>query len=188
MLGWIEVGSCSHHKRTVPEFVWSQTETTSSTRSPSGCFRPHPSAIDVVTSSQTNCTKGVKAPGFDVNLLCCHIYTFVCVSLYPPDVQQLLIIKEEGSHEWSPSLDQKNPEPRHIKQEQEELRISQEGAQLNWLREADITRFPFTAVTLKSEDDEDKPQTSQLHQSLTEDNGEAEPPTSSSATQIKTEN
>ena len=64
-LGRIEVGSCSHHKRTVPEFVWNRTETTSSTRSRSGCFGPHPSAIDVFTPSQTNCTKGVNAPGFD---------------------------------------------------------------------------------------------------------------------------
>ncbi|XP_073345323.1 uncharacterized protein [Pagrus major] len=102
------------------------------------------------------------------------------------DVQQLFI-KEEGSPEWSPSLDQKHPEHLHIKQEQEELRISQEGEQLHGLREDNITRFPLTAVTVKSEDDEEKPQISQLHQSLTEDNREAEPPASSSATQIKTE-
>ena len=54
----IEFGSCSHIKRTVPE-------ATSSTRSRSGCFGPHPSAIDVFTPSQKNCTKGVNAIGFN---------------------------------------------------------------------------------------------------------------------------
>ena len=107
--------------------------------------------------------------------------------MFPPDVQQLLVIKEEDSSEWSPSLDQENPETQCIKEEQQELWSGQGGEQHHGLMEADITRFPFTAVTVKSEDDEEKPQTSQLHQSLTEDNGEAEPPISSSATQIKTE-
>ncbi|XP_038592420.1 uncharacterized protein LOC119916461 [Micropterus salmoides] len=108
-------------------------------------------------------------------------------TVLPADVQQLLVIKEEVPSEWSPSLDQKDPEPLHIKEEQEELWISQEGEQLNGLEEADITRFPFTAVTVKSEDEEEKPQSPQLHRSQTEDNREAEPSASSSATQIKTE-
>ncbi|XP_045924681.1 zinc finger protein 569-like isoform X7 [Micropterus dolomieu] len=108
-------------------------------------------------------------------------------TVLPADVQQLLVIKEEVPPEWSPSLDQEDPEPLHIKEEQEELWISQEGEQLNGLEEADITRFPFTAVTVKSEDEEEKPQSPQLHQSQTEDNREAEPSASSSATQIKTE-
>ncbi|XP_045924707.1 zinc finger protein 502-like isoform X1 [Micropterus dolomieu] len=108
-------------------------------------------------------------------------------TVLPADVQQLLVIKEEVPSEWSPSLDQEDPELLHIKEEQEELWISQEGEQLNGLEEADITRFPFTAVTVKSEDEEEKPQSPQLHQSQTEDNREAEPSASSSATQIKTE-
>ncbi|XP_038592417.1 uncharacterized protein LOC119916460 isoform X3 [Micropterus salmoides] len=108
-------------------------------------------------------------------------------TVLPADVQQLLVIKEEVPSEWSPSLDQEDPEPLHIKEEQEELWISQEGEQLNGLEEADITRFPFTAVTVKSEDEEEKPQSPQLHQRQTEDNREAEPSASSSATQIKTE-
>ncbi|XP_035537167.1 zinc finger protein 2 homolog isoform X1 [Morone saxatilis] len=42
------------------------------------------------------------------------------------DVQQLLVIKDEVLHEeWSPSLDQEDPEPPHIKEEQEELWTSQ---------------------------------------------------------------
>ncbi|KAM9336943.1 uncharacterized protein ABDE67_019976 [Symphorus nematophorus] len=97
----------------------------------------------------------------------------------PADVQQLLVIKEEDPSECSSSLDQEDPEPLHIKEEQEELWTSQEGEQLNGLEEADIT-----AVSVKSENDEEKPQ---LHESQTEDNREAQPPASSSAMQIKTE-
>ncbi|XP_073345320.1 uncharacterized protein [Pagrus major] len=108
-------------------------------------------------------------------------------SVFPAGVQQLLVIKEEVSPEWCPSLDQEDPKPLHIKEEQEELWTSQEGEQLHGVEEADITKFPFTAVTVKSEDDEEKPQTSQLHLSQTEENREAEPPASSSATRIKTE-
>ncbi|XP_030256948.1 zinc finger protein 135-like isoform X5 [Sparus aurata] len=108
-------------------------------------------------------------------------------SVFSAGVQQLLVIKEEVSSEWSPSLDQEDPNPIHIKEEQEEFWASQEGEQLHGVEGADINRFPFTAVIVKTEDHEEKPQTSQLHQSQTEGKTEAEPPASSSTTRIKTE-
>ncbi|XP_034720725.1 zinc finger protein 345-like [Etheostoma cragini] len=90
------------------------------------------------------------------------------------DVQQLLVVKEEvplGQQEWSSRMDQEKPEPPpHIKEEHEELWISQEREQLQGLEEADITKFPFTPenILVKNEDDEEKPQFSQLHQKQTE--------------------
>ncbi|XP_074468596.1 uncharacterized protein LOC141753866 [Sebastes fasciatus] len=99
------------------------------------------------------------------------------VQLHRADVQQLLVVREEvptEQQEWSLRLDQEDPEPPHIKEEQEELWTSQEGEQLQWLQEADI-KFPFTSVHVKGEeDDEEKPQFSQLHERQSEENREAE--------------
>ncbi|XP_068423204.1 zinc finger protein ZFP2-like [Clinocottus analis] len=100
------------------------------------------------------------------------------------DVRKVIVVKEE-QQDWSYSLDpedpetphikedqenphikeyQEDPEPLHIKEEQE-LWISQQGEQLQGLEEAGM-KFSFT--TVKSEDDEEEAQSSQLHQRLTE--------------------
>ncbi|KAF1382143.1 hypothetical protein PFLUV_G00161400 [Perca fluviatilis] len=89
----------------------------------------------------------------------------------PPDVLKV-IVGEEEHQECSSSVDLQEPEPPpHIKEEQEELWSSQEGEQLQGLEEADITKFPFTPVPVKSEDDEEEAQFSQLHQRQTQHMG-----------------
>lgn len=64
----------------------------------------------------------------------------VCVSVFPVDVQQLLVIKEEVSHEceWSPSVNHPDSE----------LWKNQERVHCNGLEE-DIKRFPCTVVHVK---------------------------------------
>ncbi|XP_047233385.1 uncharacterized protein LOC124875325 isoform X2 [Girardinichthys multiradiatus] len=84
-------------------------------------------------------------------------------------IHQMLVIKVVP-HDWSPSLDQQDPGPPHVKEEDEELWISQEEEQLS----------------VKSEDEE-KPQLSELHQGETENNRETEAPTSSSVIQMERE-
>ncbi|XP_070701989.1 gastrula zinc finger protein XlCGF26.1-like [Pempheris klunzingeri] len=82
---------------------------------------------------------------------------------YPADVQQLV-----GAKEQVPCEQQDPPEPPHIKEEQEEVWTSLQGEQLQGPEEAHITEFPLTPVPVKSEDDEEEAQSSQLHHRHTE--------------------
>ncbi|XP_070701579.1 zinc finger protein 570-like [Pempheris klunzingeri] len=90
------------------------------------------------------------------------------------DTQQSLLIKEE-QQEWSSNQDQEESERPHIKEEKEDFWSAQEF------------NFQITHVPVKSEEDEEKPQSSQLDQRQLKQNREAEPPTSCSAAQTKTE-
>ncbi|XP_061880937.1 zinc finger and SCAN domain-containing protein 31-like [Entelurus aequoreus] len=77
------------------------------------------------------------------------------------DVQQLIDLPEElppQSQGGSSTLKQETPQPPHIKKEEEELWITQEGECLLGREEADYTKLPLTVVSVKTEDDEEKPQ------------------------------
>ncbi|XP_061749759.1 zinc finger protein 771-like isoform X1 [Nerophis ophidion] len=93
------------------------------------------------------------------------------------DVEQPIGHPEEGT--WT----QETPQPPCIKKEEEELCITQEGECLLGREEADYTKFPLTVVSVKTEDDEEKPQVDNLlaplSDSVAED--EVEEPLSSDA-------
>ncbi|XP_028428207.1 zinc finger protein 3 homolog [Perca flavescens] len=65
-------------------------------------------------------------------------------------------------------VNQQDPEPPHLKEEQEELQISQDREHLQGRKGADITKFPITLVSVRSEDDEERPPFSQINQRQTE--------------------
>ncbi|XP_076020353.1 uncharacterized protein LOC143011381 [Genypterus blacodes] len=94
--------------------------------------------------------------------------------LHRADAQHLLV-----QHEWSSSFHQGEPEPPHIKEEQEEFWTSEEGEQLHGVEEAEISK-----ITVKSEDDEREVQ---LHHNQAGENTEAELLPSISFEQMKTE-
>ncbi|XP_068426957.1 zinc finger protein 771-like [Clinocottus analis] len=82
---------------------------------------------------------------------------------FPADLKKFPLFNDKILHEqqdWTSSLDQEDPEPPHIKEEQGELWTSQEEEQLQGLEEA--------GIKFKSEDDEEEAQSSQLHQRLIE--------------------
>eukprot|EP00063_Salmo_salar_P037336 XP_014012171.1 PREDICTED: zinc finger protein 629-like isoform X2 [Salmo salar] len=80
--------------------------------------------------------------------------------------------QQHCEQEWSPSLGQKDPEPTQIKEEEEEVRTSQEEEQLQGI-EADIMEFTFTPSCVKSECDQEDPlQSLTLPQTQTVENRE----------------
>ncbi|XP_061885121.1 zinc finger protein 3-like isoform X1 [Entelurus aequoreus] len=85
------------------------------------------------------------------------------VVLHRTEVQQPPYIKEEAL--YPPCVKEEEPKP-HIKEEEEEVWIRQEGECLLGQEEADLTKFPLTVVSVKTEDHEDKPpESSQLYHS-----------------------
>ncbi|KAM9528244.1 uncharacterized protein ACWYII_040990 [Salvelinus alpinus] len=97
----------------------------------------------------------------------------------PPEQQQC-------EQEWSPSVGQEDPEPIQIKEEQEELRTSQEEQPLKGL-EAETIEFIFNPVCVKSDCDDDPTQPSHLYQAQKEGNGERDTLPSTKTEKIKTE-
>ncbi|XP_054628083.1 oocyte zinc finger protein XlCOF22-like isoform X2 [Dunckerocampus dactyliophorus] len=89
-------------------------------------------------------------------------------------VQQLIGCQEEHpTHPQggSSTLKQEDPQPPHVKEEEEELCTIQEGECLLGREESDLTKFPLTSVSVKTEDHDDKPPESlQLHHSPSEEN------------------
>ncbi|XP_041664335.1 uncharacterized protein zgc:66474 [Cheilinus undulatus] len=103
-------------------------------------------------------------------------------AVFPEDVLQLSVSEEKDppkkQRERSYNLKQEITEPPHIKEEPEDQWSSQEGEQLQGPEETDMIRFTLFPVPVKSEDGEEEPQSSQLHQTKTEqmetgDDGEA---------------
>ncbi|XP_061750721.1 uncharacterized protein LOC133549323 isoform X2 [Nerophis ophidion] len=92
------------------------------------------------------------------------------------DVQQLMSNPEEVSPQsgGSSTLKQETPQPPCIKKEEEELCITQEGECLLGREEADYTKFPLTVVSVKTEDDEEKPQVDNLLAPLSDSEAEEE--------------
>ncbi|XP_061880571.1 zinc finger protein 391-like [Entelurus aequoreus] len=93
------------------------------------------------------------------------------------DVQQLIGHPEELSSQslgGSSTLKQEASQPPHIKEEEDELWISQEGECHLGLEEADLTKFPLTVVTVKTEDDEEKPQADNILAPLSHSEAEDE--------------
>ncbi|XP_074540910.1 uncharacterized protein LOC141801671 [Halichoeres trimaculatus] len=84
-------------------------------------------------------------------------------AVYPADAQQLMVSKvsfQPEEQERSLSLNQEDMKPPHIKEEQEELWSCQGGVYPGGPDRADTTKLPST---VKSEEDEEKPESSQFY-------------------------
>lgn len=94
--------------------------------------------------------------------------------MLPADVQQVLVVKEEVPLEWSSSLEEQEPEVLHIKEEEEEFSISQEGEQNHGHKKTDIITFLYNEYN-------------EIHEIKAEDNRDPEPSNSSSSRHVKIE-
>ncbi|XP_061925484.1 zinc finger protein 771-like [Entelurus aequoreus] len=116
---------------------------------------------------------------------------------HSPNIQQLIGHQEESVPQprgGGFTLEQGDPRPPHfkeedeephpprIKEEEEECWITREGECLLGQEEADVTKFPLTVVSVKTEEHEDKPP-----ESSSEEKREAETPSSSSTQHMTTE-
>ncbi|XP_061880545.1 uncharacterized protein LOC133632239 isoform X3 [Entelurus aequoreus] len=93
------------------------------------------------------------------------------------DVQQLISHPEGLPPQlqgFSSTLKKETPQPPHIKKEEEELCITQEGECLVGQEETDLTKFPLSILSVKTEDDEEKPQVDNLLAPLSDSEAEDE--------------
>ncbi|KAM9425261.1 uncharacterized protein KZ484_008331 isoform 2-T3 [Pholidichthys leucotaenia] len=79
-------------------------------------------------------------------------------NVVPENVRQLLVIKQVP-HDWSPGPDHQDLEPIHVKEEPDDIWTSPEED-----GETNVDGFPFRVVTVKDEDDEERPESSQFYQ------------------------
>ncbi|XP_054628160.1 zinc finger protein 25-like [Dunckerocampus dactyliophorus] len=108
--------------------------------------------------------------------------------LFPSDVQQMIGHIEIEGPLVGTTVKRGDPQPLHVKEEEDELWITQEGEGLLETEEADVTGLPLTVVCVKTDDHEEKlPESSQLHHSPSEENRGAEPPSSRSPQHMTTE-
>ncbi|XP_054630918.1 uncharacterized protein LOC129180450 isoform X3 [Dunckerocampus dactyliophorus] len=110
--------------------------------------------------------------------------------LCPSDVQQL--IGHQKEHPAQPqvgcsTLKQEDPQLPHVKKEEEELWITQEGECFLGPKEADLTKLPLTGVSVKTEDEDKPPESSEIHHSPSEEHRGAKPPSSRSPQHMTTE-
>ncbi|XP_054645763.1 zinc finger protein OZF-like [Dunckerocampus dactyliophorus] len=92
------------------------------------------------------------------------------------DIQQVSLQNQKEvpceQQEWSSRLGQEEPESPHIKEEDDEVWTGHDAVQLQGLEEASITKFTYTGISVKSEDEAPS---SQLHRSQRERNRGAGP-------------
>ncbi|XP_061786109.2 uncharacterized protein [Nerophis lumbriciformis] len=102
------------------------------------------------------------------------------------DAQQLIGCQEERATQSQPSSSLKQDDPRHprMKEEEEELCITEDGECLLGLEESDLTTLPLTVDSMKTEGHEDK---SHRYSSSSEENRGVAPPSSRSPQHMTTE-